>query len=426
MTWFLDTMIAVSMLCVAVLMIRRPIARLFGARWAYALWLLPVLRAALPPLPDLGDRISSALSPPAFIPPAGEVSAPLQAAAAGSAQWLGPIIAIWALGAALFIVWQLISYRHFVERLKVARLGTISLFEGLVVMESDAVDGPLAVGLFDRRIVVPLDFLGRYSPAEQRLALEHEATHHRRGDIWWNVAALLLLAINWFNPLAYLAFRAFRADQELSCDAAVASSASSSERHDYALAMVKSISGPRLVAACPLNHKGQLKRRLKMMNQHRASRGRTAGGLATVALALLGGLFLSAPTAAREEAPAKHQFFFSRVDEPAGARRIPVDFKALRAKCGPAAANLEKEAKDIADGKKPIRIIFCGRHGTALSPELAASLTDALAKAGSNGGVPTEAETRHQVAVVALRSLRREIDRGVGPAWTRESKTHRH
>ena len=38
-----------------------------------------------------------------------------------------------------------------------------------------------------------------------------------------------MLALNWFNPVAWLAFRAFRADQELACDAAVAA-AGSAER----------------------------------------------------------------------------------------------------------------------------------------------------------------------------------------------------
>ncbi|HLL58937.1 MAG TPA: M56 family metallopeptidase, partial [Allosphingosinicella sp.] len=175
MAWLLDTLVAVSLLFLAVLLVRRPVAKLFGAGWAYALWLLPVLRAVLPPLPAFDSPFSSALSPPVLIPPAGEVSA-LQAAAAGSGQWLGLIIGVWALGACMFLAWQLLSYRNLVGRLKESRVGVISLFDNLVVVESDAVQGPLAMGLFDRRILVPLDFSARYSPVEQRLALEHEAT----------------------------------------------------------------------------------------------------------------------------------------------------------------------------------------------------------------------------------------------------------
>lgn len=406
MIWLLDTMAAVSLLLLAVLLVRRPMARLFGARWAYALWLLPILRAALPPLPSFGSQIPSALSPPALIPPAGGVSAPLQAAGAG--QWLSLIVAVWALGILLFLLWQLLSYRHLVERLKLSRVGGVSLFEGLVVVESDAVEGPLAVGLFDRRIVVPLDFSTRYNAAEQRLALEHEATHHRRGDIWWNVAALVLLAINWFNPLAYLAFRAFRADQELSCDAAVASRASSSERHDYALAMVKSASRPGLIAACPLNHAGQLKRRLKMMKQHRVSRPRTLGGLAAVTLTLLSGLFLSAPTAAQDEAPTRMNFIISRVGDGSSPNRGPIDFEALRAKCGPAAADLHKDYKKDKNGKRQVRVIFCGKDGPVQDPELSAGLAEALAKLPSIRPGGADAEERHKEVTEILQKFLQE------------------
>ena len=95
---------------------------------------------------------------------------------------------------------------------------------------------------------------------------------------------MLILALNWFNPIAWLAFRAFRDDQELACDAAVAARADPQARHDYARALIKSASRPGLIAACPLNHADQLKRRLRMMNDHRRSRLRLLGGAAAIAL----------------------------------------------------------------------------------------------------------------------------------------------
>ena len=138
---------------------------------------------------------------------------------------------------------------------------------------------------------MPADFESRYSPEEQLLALDHEAIHHRRLDLWWNHLGLFVLALNWFNPVAWLAFRAFRADQELACDAAVAARADTDSRHDYARALVKSASRPGLIAACPLNHADQLKRRLKMMKFHKPGRLRMLGGGA--AIATLGGLSLA-------------------------------------------------------------------------------------------------------------------------------------
>jgi hypothetical protein len=143
---------------------------------------------------------------------------------------------------------------------------------------------------------VPADFGSRYSAEEQRLALDHESIHHRRGDIWCNLAALVVLALNWFNPVAWIAFRAFRADQELACDAAVAAAASADARHDYACALIKSASRHGMIAACPLNHADQLKRRLKMMKDHNQSRLRLFGGGAAVAILAAASATLGSPS----------------------------------------------------------------------------------------------------------------------------------
>src|SRR6185436_10805845 len=160
-------------------------------------------------------------------------------------------------------------------------------YGGIDTLASPAVDGPLALGMLKRLIVQPLHFARRYNPAERRLAMEHELVHHRRGDIWFNLAGLLILAANWFNPIAWFAFHAFRSDQELACDAAVAKRASGDERHDYARALVKSASRPGLIAACPLNPADQLKHRLRMIRAHRVGTARNAGGLAAFFILLV-------------------------------------------------------------------------------------------------------------------------------------------
>ncbi len=155
----------------------------------------------------------------AFIPAAGE-SAATTPSPDGPGQWV-PLLALWAGGAAAFIIWQLVSYRNFLAALGSGmRPAALPSFGGIPVIESEAAVGPLAVGILDRRIVVPPLFEYRYTPVEQELALSHELVHHRRGDLLWNSAGLVVLALNWFNPIAYFAFRAFRADQELACDAA--------------------------------------------------------------------------------------------------------------------------------------------------------------------------------------------------------------
>jgi len=303
--WLAVNMAWATLAMLVVLALRRPVARAFGAGSAYALWLLPALRLVMPPLPSLAPDIAAPIPVETLVIWAGDAAAPLPPAG-GAAPWLPLLLAGWALGAAALLGWQWFAYRRFVGELgrSSRRLGD---HRGLRLWESAAVPGPVALGLIDRRIVVPADFATRYSAEERRLALDHEATHLRRGDIWWNLAGLVVLALNWFNPIAWLAFRAFRADQELACDAAVAAAASADTRHDYARALIKSASRPGLIAACPLNHADQLKRRLKMMKHHRRSRARMFGGAAVV-LTLAGlGFAVGTPGSAQPDTPKQDQ-----------------------------------------------------------------------------------------------------------------------
>jgi bla regulator protein BlaR1 len=297
---------------VMVLLLRGPVARSFGAGWAYALWAVPALRLVLPPLPQLAPDL---YLPPvvSFIPTAAEMAAPLPAEA-GPGQWVPFMLAMWAGGAVIFLILQWLGYRAFLGRIRdSSRPARPPLFGGIRTWISEAVDGPLALGVIERRIVLPGDFSRRYNVVERRLALEHELVHHRRGDIWWNLAATLVLAIFWFNPVAWWSFRAFRSDQELACDAAVARTASLDERCDYARALVKSASRPGLIAACALNPAGELKRRLRMMRVHRASRLRSTGGVVALAAFAVAGFALG--SAAPPAAPPAAGFAFAPAPE---------------------------------------------------------------------------------------------------------------
>ncbi len=302
--WFFANLGWASLAMLLVLALRRPVAVLFGAGAAYALWLVPALRLVMPPLPSFAPDLPAA--PETLVVMVSEAAGPLPQDA-GPGQWVTVLLSVWAAGALLVLAWQFVSYRRFLTELSLSSR-SIGAHRGLPLIESAAVQGPVALGLLDRRIVVPADFSTRYTPGEQRLALDHEAVHHRRGDLWWNHLGLVILALNWFNPLAWIAFRAFRADQELACDAAVAGAACPQARHDYARALIKSASRPGLIATCPLNHADQLKRRLRMMKQHKVSRLRLLGGAAAVTMLGLAGLALGSPSfAAQDSAPEAKQ-----------------------------------------------------------------------------------------------------------------------
>ncbi|PTT89225.1 hypothetical protein DBR42_08280, partial [Pelomonas sp. HMWF004] len=114
-------------------------------------------------------------------------------------------LALWLGGAAL--VAATAAWRQW----RLARLGE----------RLPAGSSPALVGLFKPRVALPVDFEQRFSPAERELILAHEQVHRDRLDNLWNLLACALTALHWWNPLAWLAARRLRADQELACDAAV-------------------------------------------------------------------------------------------------------------------------------------------------------------------------------------------------------------
>jgi beta-lactamase regulating signal transducer with metallopeptidase domain len=359
--WLVETLVAVTLLMAMVLVLRGPVARSFGAGWAYALWAVPALRLVLPPLPQLAPDL---YLPPAvlFIPTAAEMAAPLPAQA-GPGQWVPFMLAMWAGGAVIFLVLQWLAYRAFLDRIReTSRPARPPLFGGIRTWISDSVDGPLALGVLERRIVLPGDFSRRYNPVERRLALEHELVHHRRGDIWWNLAAMVVLALFWFNPVAWLAFRAFRSDQELACDAAVARTASLDERCDYARALVKSASRPGLIAACALNPAGELKRRLKMMRAHRASPLRSAGGVAALAAFAVAGFAVGSaepPSVAGAPLQLASAPVAAPAPVPVASPARPEPATVVTARRGaraavPAASQLKAEPMSFASAEAPV------------------------------------------------------------------------
>lgn len=290
--WIVETLVATTILMVLVLLVRGHVAQMFGARIAYLLWLLPALRMILPPLPEAVGPTPIAQLPVSIDFALIEVAEVAPMMPDSGVAWGTLLFALWLGGAIGYFAWQFAAYRRFVgEALRHATQLPEMDRHAIEVSASKAVDGPFAAGVFVQKIVLPHDYRTRYTAEELRLAMDHETAHHRRGDLSINYLALAMLSLHWFNPVAHRAWRAFREDQELACDAIVLAGASGEVRHSYALALVKSTCDRTPVAACSLNPRDQLKLRLRMMRDGRAP------GLLGRALAVMlvgGGLAVTA------------------------------------------------------------------------------------------------------------------------------------
>ena len=293
--WVGETLFATTVLMLLILAIRPFVADRFGARAAYLLWLAPALRMILPPLPAdmFGDRAAAVQDVVVVL--VGSSSPSLQSASAtgGGTAWLILSLTIWLGGAVLFFGRHWLSYVQFSRNI-VADGQALFAAGAIPGTASSAVSSPNALGVFVTSAVVPKDLAYRYDAAEQRLAVAHELTHHDRHDVPVNFAALAILALHWWNPVAHFAHRAFRLDQEAACDAIVLHGATPEERHAYGSALFKSAMGSVPLAACAMGATTTLKVRLRRIVSGNAEHRLAKPGAALVALLVLGGVAATA------------------------------------------------------------------------------------------------------------------------------------
>ncbi len=281
--WAVDSLLVTSALMAAVLLLRRPVAKLFGASVAYALWLIPAARLLMPSLTgapvavgggDQGVRDAVRESILASVSAGEPVAA---AASAPGIDFAALAITLWLGGAALFFVIQMMRYASMRDDL-LSDADDITVIDGVRVVASTQVAGPLAFGLFKRYIAVPQDFAKAYSPAERELAIAHEMAHHKSGDLFANLAAFVVLCLMWFNPLAWMSWTAFRFDQEAACDARVLTGKGAEEREIYGRALARTAFDGVPTFATALNSPKTIIERLRRLTMKDASKQRRSLG----------------------------------------------------------------------------------------------------------------------------------------------------
>ncbi|MEM8918113.1 MAG: M56 family metallopeptidase [Pseudomonadota bacterium] len=295
--WTLDTMVSMTLLMALVLLLRRPVGHFFGPHIAYLLWVLPLARLFMPtltvaaPPPTPAEPVASAVIGSELV----QSSAAQQVAvsAFASVDWLMVAVIIWLGGAGLLFLSKLAGYFQFREDI-LADGQLVGRHGNIRILETAAVNGPLAFGLFDKYIAVPANFFRNYAPKERELALDHEIAHHESGDLAANFIGLLILSLHWFNPVAWFAWIAFRQDQETACDARILKKSGRSLRAVYGRTIAKSASGHKLGLASPLNQKNKIKDRLKMLGQTEKSGFRKKLGMLMVGASTFAALPLTA------------------------------------------------------------------------------------------------------------------------------------
>jgi TonB family protein len=285
---------------------------------------LPVLMAALPALTlrsggilDSGAWLLSASStagqagtaPVAMPYAAGRGQSATRGTAPWRPDWRLWIMLLWAAGAAVAALQLAIACggmwrvrrrsRRFAEEDLVAELSrSLGIGHTVDVLENSRSSMPMTYGLLRPAVFLPED-AADWPEERRRMVLLHELAHVRRGDAATHWLARAAVNLYWWNPLAWLAWRAFLKERELAADDMVL--ASGARASEYAMQLLEVARGLQSTpamgcAAVAMARRSQLEGRMLAILDPAVRRG-APRRLAGVAAALVA-VALVAPLAA--------------------------------------------------------------------------------------------------------------------------------
>jgi TonB family protein len=291
--------LAVAICCVAAL----PLLTIVAPRWH-----LPVGPSSQPPagapavatevtiLPQTGDQAQ----PPGPAQPRSDRFTPAVPVAS-------IIVVLWLAGAGvsgLLLILGLIRLRSIArsaERLDRGRW--VDLVHELT--RAAGVRRPIAVlqsvsptllvtwGVARPKIVLP-QVAADWDDDRARIVLHHELAHIERGDWAVQLLAEAVLAVNWFNPIVWLACRRLRRESEHACDDAVLGAGI--DAADYAshlLALARTLNGRVMLPAPAMARPSTLEGRISAMLNARLNRRPLTRSVRIATLVALIGLTVS-------------------------------------------------------------------------------------------------------------------------------------
>jgi len=204
-------------------------------------------RLGLPPLPRReGEEVriegasapfpSPATAPPPAIPGPSRAPALRTARSAGAdppspSRLLASLLAAaWATGMMLLLLWLGVCSAHLARLRRAACPVTFGPAPEILarltprppaLLAHASVRSPFLAGLHRPAIFLPADHDALFDPAALRAILAHELAHLARRDNAWTLAARLLCALLWPQPLLWLLCRRLEQIGEEACDEAV-------------------------------------------------------------------------------------------------------------------------------------------------------------------------------------------------------------
>ena len=266
---------------------------------AAALLALPFLSLGLPSLPV---HAPAAILDPGLIFRVSATAAPQPLAAGpyvgagGSAKSMAAsfdlrpwILLVWAAGAAFSLIQVLAAW---IALWRIRRSARVLAPGDVPVLDAGPGSMPLAFGIFRPVVLLPSE-AAQWSEERRSVVLRHELAHVERGDLATHLLARFALALHWWNPLAWLAWREFLKERERAADDLVlASGTRASDYASHLLEIARGMHSPSGLASAaiamarPSQLEGRLLAILDSGVNRRAVR-RTAPALAALAAVVL-------------------------------------------------------------------------------------------------------------------------------------------
>lgn len=300
MTWIFEIVIANTAIAAALALVIVLLAWHFRRNPAlvHALWVVVLLKLITPPLLGVPLPFLESIDSTSLVSSIDEFGLQGSSIAMASSQtngnqgaWggfvgllTGSVGLVWLVGSLVWVSIAAVRIRCFSRVLQQTKLcdgrvrrvadqaaESLGMAKSPLVVMTEACLPPMVwhMGRF-AKVVIPEQLVSSVDDEKLRGILTHEFAHIRRGDHWLRWLSLFVLAIYWWNPIAWWAVHRMRVAEEQCCDAMVISAASC-ERKAYAQTLLETLDfldtgRPALpLLASRIDSGGSMKKRFEMI-----------------------------------------------------------------------------------------------------------------------------------------------------------------